>query len=165
FLRPSPPRPLVVQFNNHHNNSEIYSILHILTASYPKLSRLYSIGRTKRGNDLWVLEVTDNPGVHEPGEAEVKLVGNIHGNEVVGRELLLHLADYLLSNYQTNSTIRSLVDRVRIHIAPSINPDGYEDAIEGDCEGIVGRENANQVDLNRDFPDQFQAAEVEHQPE
>lgn len=41
---------------------------------------------------------------------------------------------------------------------PSVNPDGYEAAPEGQCNpnpSTTGRQNANKVDLNRNFPDQF----------
>lgn len=147
----------------HHNNSELASLLKSYAKYYENITRLYSIGKSTRGNDLLVLEISDNPGIHEAGEPEMKLVGNIHGNEVVGRELLLYLVDYLLTNYKTNEAIRDLVDSVRLHIAPSINPDGYEDASEGDCNGVRGRENANGVDLNRNFPDQFYHQEEHHQ--
>ncbi|CAH8850264.1 unnamed protein product [Trichobilharzia szidati] len=38
---------------------------------------------------------------------------------------------------------------------PSANPDGFEISNEGDESGIVGRNNLHNVDLNRNFPDQF----------
>lgn len=40
---------------------------------------------------------------------------------------------------------------------PSLNPDGFEMAQEGRCyqRSNTGRNNANNVDLNRNFPDQF----------
>lgn len=139
----------------HHNNNDIALLLHQFTAYAPHITRLYNIGKTSKNNDLWALEVSDNPGVHEPGEIEVKLVGNIHGNEVVGREVLLHLISYLLNNYDRNATIKNLVNNIRIHIVPTINPDGYMTAKAGDCDDIVGRLNANNVDLNRDFPDRI----------
>ena len=46
-----------------------------------------------------------------------------------------------------------------------MNPDGGELAIVGDCESKVGRNNSNKLDLNRNFPDLFEKAHDEMQPE
>lgn len=49
---------------------------------------------------------------------------------------------------------------------PTMNPDGFENAREGECGGEKGRGNANLVDLNRNFPDQYSGApRHEIQPE
>ena len=129
--------------------------MHLYAATYPAITRLYSIGQSVLGTELWVIEITDNPGLHELGEPEFKYVANMHGNEVTGRETLLYLMQYLCSGYATNSTIKSLVDSTRIHLLPTMNPDGYSRAREGDYTSTVGRRNFNGVDLNRNFPDRF----------
>lgn len=137
----------------HHSNDAMYAFMHSIAQRYPAITRVYSIGKTVHQKELMVMEISDNPGVHEPGEPEFKYIGNMHGNEVTGRETLLHLIEYLCVNYGKNARITELVDGTRIHILPTLNPDGYERAHEGDESGVVGRTNGHSVDLNRNFPD------------
>uniref|UniRef100_A0A8C7HRE9 Carboxypeptidase Z n=1 Tax=Oncorhynchus kisutch TaxID=8019 RepID=A0A8C7HRE9_ONCKI len=159
-LRGSPPRnyepSTIIQFT-YHSNAQMYSVLKRTAAKCSHISRTYSIGRSTEGKDLLAIEFTDNPGGHELLEPEIKLVGNMHGNEVLGRQLLLYLAQYLCSEYLLgNQRIQTLVNTTRIHILASMNPDGYElAAAEGhEFNGwTVGRTNAQNLDLNRNFPD------------
>lgn len=144
----------IVDFS-HHDFSRMTDILEQFAQRYPKITRLYSLGESVQKRNLWVLEISDNPGSHEPGEPEFKYIGNMHGNEVVSREILLHFIEKLLENYNKDDEITRLVDSTRIHIMPSMNPDGYEMAKNDKrgerarCTGVLGRPNADGVDLNR----------------
>ncbi|GLT68144.1 hypothetical protein SLA2020_404020 [Shorea laevis] len=122
------------------------------------ISRIYSIGTSVNGVPLWVIEISDRPG-EEEAEPAFKFVGNVHGDEPVGRELLILLANWICDNYLTDSLAKLIVENVHLHILPSMNPDGFT---------LRRRANANGIDLNRDFPDQFFALnddEEARQPE
>jgi len=101
------------------------------------------------------MEITTEPGNHIPGKPEFKYVANMHGNEVVGKEMLLLLTKYLCERYMVDPRVTKLINNTRMHFLYSMNPDGYEISQEGDVNGMHGRANANDIDLNRNFPDQY----------
>uniref|UniRef100_A0A8D2CY69 Carboxypeptidase Z n=1 Tax=Sciurus vulgaris TaxID=55149 RepID=A0A8D2CY69_SCIVU len=153
---PSDLPPNFIRFA-HHSYAQMVRVLKRTATRCAQVAKTYSIGRSFDGKDLLVIEFSGRPGQHELMEPEVKLIGNIHGNEVAGREMLIYLAQYLCSEYLLgNPRIQRLLNTTRIHLLPSMNPDGYEVAA---AEGAgyngwtSGRQNAQNLDLNRNFPD------------
>jgi hypothetical protein len=117
----------------NHNYDAMTACLKDFSHRYNKITRMYTAGESAGSGkgfvkrQLWVLIVSDNPGIHEPGEPETKFVANMHGNEPVGRELLLKFIDELCRNYtKGNAGAQRLVDTTRMHFMISMNPDGYE---------------------------------------
>nr|UPI76696.1 M14 metal carboxypeptidase 19 [Antheraea yamamai] len=149
----------------YHDHDQLTRYLRAVSAKYPALTALYSIGKSVQGRDLWVMVVSASPYEHMIGKPDVKYVANIHGNEAVGRELLLHLIQHLVTSYDTDAYIKWLLDNTRIHLMPSMNPDGFAISQEGQCDTIHGRHNARRYDLNRNFPDFFKANNKQPQPE
>lgn len=139
----------------YHDYKSMKSLLEGFQQTFPKISKLYSIGKSVQNRDLLVFQISDQIERTEPGEPMFKYVGNIHGDETIGREVLISLIYHLLSNYNKDERITKLVNETNIFIMPSANPDGFENVREGSCFRSDGRENANGVDLNRNFPDHF----------
>ncbi|CAL5332932.1 unnamed protein product [Camellia sinensis] len=126
-------------------NSDLEKAIKSFGQRCANIARIYSIGKSVRGVPLWVMEISDKPG-EEEAEPAFKFIGNVHGDEPVGRELLLLLANWLCDNYMKDPLATLIVNKVHLHILPSMNPDGFS---------LRRRGNANNIDLNRDFPDQF----------
>lgn len=65
------------------------------------------------------------------GEPEFRYIAGAHGNEVLGRELILLLMQFMCQEYLAgNPRIVHIIENTRIHLLPSVNPDGYEKAYE-----------------------------------
>ncbi|KAK9270197.1 hypothetical protein L1049_025773 [Liquidambar formosana] len=126
-------------------NSDLEKAVKAFGRRCSNISRIYSIGKSVKGVPLWVMEISDRPG-EEEAEPAFKFIGNVHGDEPVGRELLLLLANWLCDNYMRDPLATLIIENVHLHILPSMNPDGFS---------LRRRGNANNIDLNRDFPDQF----------
>ncbi|XP_030047005.1 carboxypeptidase Z [Microcaecilia unicolor] len=152
-----PEMPTTFILFSHHTYHQMVRILKKTASKCSHISKTYSIGRSFDGKDLVVIEFSTNPGHHEVLKPEFRYVGNMHGNEVVGKELLIYLAQYLCSEYLLgNERIQKLINSTRIHLLPSMNPDGYDLAAEegaGYNGWTNGRQNTQNLDLNRNFPE------------
>ncbi|XP_074396775.1 putative carboxypeptidase X1 isoform X3 [Zonotrichia albicollis] len=152
---PAPPEPQL-DFR-HHNYKEMRKLMKRVSEECPDITRVYSIGQSSRGLRLYVMEISDNPGQHEVGEPEFRYVAGMHGNEVLGRELLLNLMEFLCREFRRgDARVVQLVTGTRIHLLPSMNPDGYETAYRLGSElagWAMGRWTYEGIDLNHNFAD------------
>ncbi|QQP35276.1 Carboxypeptidase Dlike [Caligus rogercresseyi] len=104
----SPPAPL---------HSELESLFRNLSSLRPDLCALSSIGKSGEGRELWALRLSSGLKDRDDSPRALrrpmfKYVANMHGNEALGRELL---------------------DSTEIWLLPSLNPDGFAKASEGQC--------------------------------
>jgi len=136
-----------VEFTHYHTYPEIEQILSEFERDYSDLVRLFEIGKTFEDRNLYALEITN----HNVGSSESKpamlFVGPHHGNEIIGAEIALYYAWYLLSNYPTDSRVKEIVDTRTVYIIPVVNPDGHNLTLSTD---VYGRTNNRPMD--EDFP-------------
>ncbi|XP_078530689.1 putative carboxypeptidase X1 isoform X2 [Lissotriton helveticus] len=156
FLDHEPPVTDKLDFR-HHNYKEMRKLMKMVNEECPNITRVYSIGKSYLGLKMYAIEISDNPGEHELGEPEFRYVAGMHGNEVVGRELMLNLMEYFCQEFKKgNPRIVRLVTETRIHLLPSMNPDGYETAYKlgSELSGWAnGRWTYQGYDLNHNFAD------------
>ncbi|XP_048378742.1 inactive carboxypeptidase-like protein X2 [Stegostoma tigrinum] len=141
----------------HHNYKDMRQLMKVVNEQCPNITRIYNIGRSSQGLKIYAMELSNNPGEHEPGEPEFHYTAGMHGNEALGRELLLLLMQFLCKEYTYgNPRITRIIDSTRIHLVPSLNPDGYELANEIGSElssWALGYWTEEGYDLSDNFPD------------
>jgi len=125
----------------YHTYDEVYAVLDTFATEYPSLCRLDTIGYSVQNRAIWAMRVTDYPDSEEH-EPEIRLAGNMHGDEHIGTEITLYFLGYMLQNYASNTIVQDLIDNHELWVLPTLNPDG---------KVANTRRNANSVDLNRDY--------------
>ncbi|MBF2707458.1 M14 family zinc carboxypeptidase [Flavobacterium soyangense] len=143
-------------WDSYPQYSEYVAKMNYWANTYPNLCTLQSIGTTPNGRALYALKISDNASTDET-EPEFLYTSSMHGDEITGYPTMLHLIDYLLTNYGSLSEVTNLVNGTELYICPLANPDGSYKTAGNDILNSTGntatRANANGVDLNRNYPD------------
>ncbi|KAF4318659.1 hypothetical protein BBO99_00006963 [Phytophthora kernoviae] len=140
---------------------EIVDYLLELEDKYPEYAEVFSVQdkynlprpkelQCTRSNktvpcDQYVIKITNETSLPDPQRPELIFSGEVHGNERVGPQAVVVLAELLLSHAARsdgNPWIQHLVNTRTVVIIPTANAHGYD----------RNSRRENNVDPNRDFP-------------
>ena len=146
-------------FTKYHDAAEAATFLRQIEAKYPDLARVSSIGRSFKGQDLWVVELT-NRKIKTPGEKPGYYIdGGVHAGELAGSEMVLYLIWHYTSNYGKDPAVTELLDTRTLYLRPKFNPDGSDHALKNpdnlrstvkpwdeDNDGLLDEDKADDLD-------------------
>ena len=115
-----------VPFDRYQLHEEMTETLQKWHEIYPDLTKLYSIGRSVLGKELWVLEVTNfatGPGEDKPG---FWVDGGTHPDEPCGTPMVMFDAQTLLLGFKKEPFITELMNTRVFYIMPKVNPDATD---------------------------------------
>ena len=136
-----PTYPLYLELLNHYTNA------------FPSICKIDTIGTSVNGRLILCCKISDN--VHsDEVEPEFFYSSTIHGNEVLGYQMMLRMIDTLLHGYTTDTSLQRLINSTEIYINPLANPDGTYNRSDTTVVGAT-RYNSNFVDLNRNYPSEW----------
>jgi hypothetical protein len=150
-------RAELTNFRETSRYADVMAFFGQLQKSSP-LVHVRTFGRTQEGRDLPLVIVADPPvstprEARDSGKAVVFVLANIHAGEVEGKEASQEIARRLALG-----DLHKLLKKVIVLIAPIYNADGNEridlnnrSEQNGPVGGVGVRENAQGLDLNRDF--------------
>jgi hypothetical protein len=122
----SAERKVHVAWNRFYDHAGLGAIMARLHKAFPDLTRLYSIGKSTQGRDIWCLEVTARNVADPNRKPGMYIDGNIHGNEVQAGETVAYTAWYLCHQYGRLEKVTELLDGRVFYLVPTINPDGRD---------------------------------------
>lgn len=80
---------------------ETKDMIHQMATKHPHIVKAYSVGQSVDGREMWVIQLTNNvTSGRKILKPMVKIVANMHGDETVGRQLILMLATHILQGYE-----------------------------------------------------------------
>ena len=133
---------------------EVRNELAKLAQNFPDLTRLKTIGRSRRDLPIQALVISADPD----NKNQPTLLFNAmhHAREVMTTEVVVHMAQVLLARYGQNPEVTEWLNSARIIVVPQVNPDGNTLVHTGRA---LWRKNAWEddgrlfgVDLNRNYP-------------
>ena len=162
-----------VPLTDRYSYEQMLLNMDAMVREYPQLLERDSIGTSELGRDIPVLRIGKTDAAHH-----VLLQGAIHGREHMTSWVLMAMVDYWLQK-----GMEPLVENTCYHIIPMVNPDGvvlsqtatlpeeawqvyYADAAQGFAGQSVAeyaacwKANALGIDLNRNFPAQWDGISV-----
>jgi hypothetical protein len=120
----------------YHTYPEIVADIFAVQAQYPDMVQVDSIGHSRGEMDgyiwpIYAVKISDNVHVNED-EPAVLFIGHIHGEEILGIEIIDSLLHKLTDGYVQNLPhVRYWVQQMQIYIIPSMNPDGLAVVMDG----------------------------------
>lgn len=120
------PDPVPLDFHHYYSNHELRDAFERLVRAYPELATLAVAGQSREGRDLYVVTLANRKGRALDRRPAMWIDANMHGNEIQGSEVCLHLAHYVLQRAGREAWIDDLLaDRV-LYLWPVVNPDSRE---------------------------------------
>jgi murein tripeptide amidase MpaA len=113
-------------FTRYLDYAELTATLRDLVQEHENLAKMYSIGKTYEGREMWTVEITNFEKGSPDKKPAMYIDGNHHAGEVTGSAVCVYTVWYLLSNYGKDGFVTDLVDNRTWYILPRISVDGAE---------------------------------------
>lgn len=126
FAQAPYPSKVDLRFNHWYDHAEMTKALKDLTAAYPELLTMRSLGKSVGGRDLWLVTLNNPKTGKDTDKAAMFIDGNIHGNEIQAAEVVLYSIWYLTKSYGKIDKLTQLVDERAFYFVPMENPDGRD---------------------------------------
>ena len=146
------PRDDRDEYGYYHGPNENNAFWATLAENSDMVDTPASYGTSYEGRDLYYVRIT-NAG---PGAPAILFTSLMHAREPGGNSAVIDFAQWLTTEYGSDTMATFILDNAQVYFIPMMNPDGY---IENAPGGGMHRKNMNYsvpvpssgIDLNRNY--------------
>jgi hypothetical protein len=113
--------------SKYHTYDEMTAAVKSLASSHRDILSVESIGKTRKGRDVWALSLRKGKA-DEP--RALLVVGGLEGAHIAGSEMALRFAEQLAGSFGKVDSITRLLESTTVYVIPRLNPDAIESFFE-----------------------------------
>ncbi|XP_051031807.1 carboxypeptidase A4 [Phodopus roborovskii] len=109
-------------YGSYHSLEAIYHEMDSIATDFPELASRVKIGETFEKRPMYVLKFSTGGGKKRPA---IWLNAGIHSREWISQATAIWTARKIVTDYQKDPAVTSILKKVDIFLLPVANPDGY----------------------------------------
>jgi len=113
-------------YTKYHTSEELNTELRALAKAHTNLAKVVEIAKSPGGRAVLAIEIANPSGTPVAERPALLIAANLEGDQLIGSEIALFIAEGLLSGYASNPTIKQRLDHHAFYIVPRMNPDGAD---------------------------------------
>ncbi len=113
-------------YARYHTYDEMSAALRDLAKTHANLAKLVEVAKTHEGRTIWAIEIANPGGTPVAERPALMIAANFEGDQLIGSELALYVAEQLLAGYAADPAIKQRLDSHVFYIVPRVNADGAE---------------------------------------
>lgn len=135
------------------------AMVYQFATDHPDKCEIIELGTLPSGRKILIVHINDG---FTTGKPKFLYTSTIHGDEVIGWIMMLRMIDYILEN-PTLPECQMVLNNIDLYVGPNTNPDGTYHIGNHSVDSAT-RENANGVDLNRNYADPHSGPHPDNKP-
>ncbi|CAO2603046.1 Carboxypeptidase A4 [Lemmus lemmus] len=109
-------------YGSYHSLEAIYHEMDSIATDFPDLASRVKIGETFEKRPMYVLKFSTGGGKKRPA---IWLNAGIHSREWISQATAIWTARKIVTDYQKDPAVTSILENVDVFLLPVANPDGY----------------------------------------
>ena len=114
------------QYDHYFLYQDIIDMCTSFVNDYPDLCSKETICITEKNLEVIAMTLTNKNTGDPLDKPAFYMDANTHAGEITGNVVAMHMMDYLLTNYASNSTCKKILDEYTVYVIPRITMDGSE---------------------------------------